>query len=100
MLVPALSLGANGSVCTVGNIIPEKVVEIYEEYKKGNYERAREVQLKILPIIDVLSVDPGAVKTALRILGYEVGTSPSPIINTPEEAKNEIEKALQAVGKI
>jgi len=100
MLVPALSLGANGTVCTVGNIIPEKVVEIYEEYKRGNYERAREVQLDILPIIDVLSVDPGAVKTALRILGYDVGTSPSPIINTPEEAKIEIEKALQTVGKL
>ncbi len=100
MLVPALSLGADGSVCTVGNIIPERVVEIYETYRGGNYEKARELQLEILPIIDVLSVDPGAVKAALTILGHDVGTSPSPIIDPPEEAKNEIKKALQAVGAL
>lgn len=99
-LLPALSLGADGSVCTVGNIIPERVVKIYENFKNGNLEEARKEQLDILPIIDLLEIDPGAVKTALNLLGYDVGVSPSPIIDPSAEAKKRIKDILQSAGML
>lgn len=97
-LLPALALGADGSVCTVGNIVPEMVVAIYENYIQGNYQEARKIQMEILPIIDSLKVDPAAVKTALKLLGHDVGSSPSPIINPPKEAEREIENVLISAG--
>lgn len=97
-LLPALSLGADGSVCTVGNIIPGKVVDIYESFINGNLERARNVQLDILPVVDMLNIDPAVVKTALRFLGHDVGFSPSPIIEPPGEAQDEIKQVLTTAG--
>lgn len=97
-LLPALSLGADGSVCTVGNIIPEKVVSIYELFMDGQLEEARSVQLEILPVINSLEVDPAAVKTALRILGFDVGYSPCPIVEPSHAAEEAIKEALESVG--
>ena len=99
-LLPALSLGADGSVCTVGNIIPGRVVNIYENFKNGNLEKAREEQLDILPVISLLEVDPGAVKTALNLLGFDVGSSPSPIIGATNNAKDRIKDILQSAGML
>ncbi|MBS3787027.1 4-hydroxy-tetrahydrodipicolinate synthase [Candidatus Bipolaricaulota bacterium] len=97
-LLPALSLGACGSVCTIGNIIPRKIVSIYENFQKGNYKKAKKIQLEILPIINMLEVDPGTVKMALKLLGHEVGSFRSPIIEPSDEAKQEIKGILQSQG--
>lgn len=95
-LLPALSLGADGTVCTIGNIIPSKIVKIYENFEKGDIEKARKTQLDVLPVINMLKVAPGTVKTALKLLGHDVGTFRSPIIEPPKEAKQEIKSILRS----
>jgi len=45
-----LTLGANGAVSAVANVFPEIVVQLYEEFKKGDLARAKEIQNKLLKI--------------------------------------------------
>ncbi|GAH60874.1 unnamed protein product, partial [marine sediment metagenome] len=53
-ILPALCLGANGSVCTIGNIIAREVVQIYDLFQQGKIEEAAKKQLSIFGLANVL----------------------------------------------
>lgn len=99
-LLPALTLGATGGVCTIANVVPEEVVSIYEHFQKGELEKAREMQLRILPLINAAAHDPGGTKEALRLIGESVGPSPLPILDVANDVSKNIRKELQKLGKL
>jgi len=98
-LLPALALGADGTVCTIGNVIPEEVVAIYDHFQQGDIDKAREMQLKILPLIEAVSSDPGGTKEALKLIGESVGPSPLPILDLPDNVRTSIKAELTRLGK-
>ena len=99
-LLPALALGADGTVCTIGNVIPEEVVAIYDYFQRGNIAKAREMQLKILPLIEAAGSDPGGTKEALKLIGESVGPSPLPILDVPDSVRASIKAELIRLGKL
>lgn len=99
-LLPALSLGAAGTVCTIGNVIPKEVVAIYNYFQEGEIPKAREMQLKILPLIAAVSSDPGGTKEALKLIGESVGPSPLPILDVPDHVRSNIKTELKRLGKL
>lgn len=99
-LLPALALGAAGTVCTIGNVIPEEVVAIYNYFKQGEIAKAREMQLRILPLIQAVGADPGGTKEALKLIGESVGPSPLPILDVPGDVSSNIRKELSRLGKL
>jgi 4-hydroxy-tetrahydrodipicolinate synthase len=99
-LLPALVLGAAGTVCTIGNVIPEEVIAIYDYFKQGEMDMAREVQLKILPLIEAAGAHPGGTKKALRLIGESVGPSPLPILDAPDAVSASIKEELTRLGKL
>jgi len=99
-LLPALVLGADGTVCTIGNVIPEEVVAIYDHFQQGDIDKARAMQLKILPLIEAVSSDPGGTKEALKLIGEPVGPSPLPILDVPDNVRASIKAELIRLGKL
>ncbi len=99
-LLQLLIVGAAGAICTVANVIPEEVASIYDNFQKGNLEEAKEMQLKILPIIKATAADPYGTKEALNLIGESVGPSPFPIIDVPDAVRSNIEKELRELGKL
>lgn len=95
-IVPILSLGGKGVISVLSNICPQETHDIVAKFMSGDIAGSRELQLKALPLIHALfcEVNPIPVKTALNLMGMEVGPLRLPM--TPMEEANEA-RLIQAM---
>ncbi|GEA30389.1 4-hydroxy-tetrahydrodipicolinate synthase [Clostridium diolis] len=97
-IVPILSLGGKGVISVFSNIMPKESHEICSLYFEGKVEESCSIQTKYLDLINTLfiEVNPIPVKTALGIMGYNVGPLRMPLF--PMEGKN-LEKLREELAK-
>jgi 4-hydroxy-tetrahydrodipicolinate synthase len=81
-VVPVLSVGGKGVISTVSNIIPKDVHMMVKKYLEGKIDEARELQLKMFNLVKALFIEtnPIPVKTALNLMGKNVGNVRLPLI--------------------
>lgn len=74
-IIPILSLGGIGVISVLANIMPKQTHELCKLYLEGNTKEALKIQLDTLSLINALFVEtnPIPVKTALNLMGYQVG---------------------------
>ncbi len=102
-ILPALCLGADGSMCTIANLIPAELIAIYDLFTKGNIEEARKKQLSIFGLINVLSFrhDSQLLKDGIKMLGYDVGDALMPTNDpVPVDIKEKLREELRKLGKL
>ena len=99
-IVPLLSLGGKGVISVLSNIAPRQTHEICENYFKGNTEKARQMQLEALPLINALfcEVNPIPVKAAMNLMGKEVGPMRLPLTEMEPENQARLKKAMEDYG--
>lgn len=101
-IVPILSLGGIGVISVLSNVMPKETHEICASYLRGDVEKARALQLDLLPLANALfcEVNPIPVKAAMNLMGMNVGPLRRPL--SPIEPANEekLKKALQDQGLI
>ncbi|HHY78492.1 MAG TPA: 4-hydroxy-tetrahydrodipicolinate synthase [Clostridiales bacterium] len=99
-VVPLLSVGGIGVISVVANILPKEMHEMVMSYLKGNVKRAMELQLKIKPLNDALfcEVNPIPVKTAMNLLGYEVGPLRLPLTSMSDKNLEYLKNTLKSFG--
>lgn len=86
ILLPSIVMGANGGTIATSGIIPEIIVELYERALAEDLDRARELQYRILPLINqmLLGVNfPEGFKTGVGVRGFDVG--PARTVQSSEE---------------
>ena len=96
-IVPILSLGGQGVISVMSNVAPRATHDICKLYFEGKSEEAAKLQIEYSDLIDALfcEVNPIPVKTAMRLIGYNVGPLRLPLTD-PEEANLEkIKTALK-----
>jgi len=66
-----MSLGGKGVISTVANIVPKEMSQLAEACLKGDWEKGRDFQFKLIPLIHAvfLETNPIPVKTALSLMG-------------------------------
>ena len=101
-IVPMMSIGAKGVICTISNIIPSEIVKMTDYCLSGDYKHAAEVQLKYLDLIGKLfiEVNPMPVKAAMNLMGMDVGEPRMPLCDLAPENLEKLKKSLAAVGLI
>jgi 4-hydroxy-tetrahydrodipicolinate synthase len=88
---PILSLGGLGVISVLANIMPRYTHELAAAYFEGDTAKACEMQLKVLPLVSALfcEVNPIPVKTALNLMGFEMGPLRLPLCEmTPAHLEN------------
>ena len=100
MIVPIMSVGGKGVISVVANILPEETHNICEYYMNGNVNASLKLQLDMLSLINDLfiEVNPIPVKTAMNILGYEVGGLKLPLCDMDSANYATLKKSLEAYG--
>lgn len=100
MIVPILSLGGKGVISVVANILPEETHNICEYYFNGETDKSRDLQLKMLDLINKLfiEVNPVPVKTAMNLLGYNAGNLRMPLVDMEEGNLEKLKKAITDFG--
>lgn len=100
LIVPIMSIGGKGVISVVANILPEETHNICQYYLDGKTEESLKLQLEMLDVINNLfiEVNPIPVKTAMNVLGYEVGGLKLPLCDMEEKNLEILKKSLENYG--
>jgi 4-hydroxy-tetrahydrodipicolinate synthase len=96
------SLGCRGWVAPVANFMPKTAVELFTLVEKKEYEKARALYFKMLPLLSYLEEGQllAKVKEAMNMIGKAGGKPRRPFLPITEEQKNELRAMLSEVGLI
>lgn len=99
-VVPLLSLGGIGVISVVANIAPKDMHDMVISYLEGDVEKSKNLQLKIKPLNDAIfvEVNPIPIKTAMNLLGYNVGKLRLPLTDMSENNLNFLKTRLVEYG--
>ena len=102
LILETLLYGGKGAVAATANVAPRLVVGIYENFIKGDLEKARELQFKILPLRLAFSLGtfPVVVKEAMNLMRKPSGPAKSPVSPLPEEKKRKLKLLLEELNLI
>ncbi len=100
LVVPLLSIGAIGVISVTCNIIPQDTHQMIMSFFEGDIERARALQMKVLPLVDALfsEVNPIPIKKAMNLLGKDVGPLRAPLYEMSEEKAAVLAKVMKEYG--
>jgi 4-hydroxy-2-oxoglutarate aldolase len=100
LLFSALLLGAKGGILALSNVAPGETVDIYKRFQTAEYEKARELQLRLLPVNQKIVGGFGVpgIKCAAEMLGYAAGDPRPPLRPVTSEVKDSIRKILKEGG--
>lgn len=95
-----LAVGGIGVISVLSNIAPEFVHNIVENFESGRIKESIASQIKAIPLVKALfcEVNPIPVKSALNMLGYNVGTPRLPLIEMSNAGKEKLKSELLTFG--
>ncbi|WP_321430179.1 4-hydroxy-tetrahydrodipicolinate synthase [uncultured Methanolobus sp.] len=99
---PIFALGGAGVISVVANIVPEKMVKLYEAVNAGDLKTARQLHFEMAPLIRALftETNPIPVKRAVELIGLSSGNIRLPLAPLSEENSVTLENALRNLGCI
>jgi 4-hydroxy-tetrahydrodipicolinate synthase len=96
--LPAWMAGARGCVAGLANAFPEILIELWDLYQAGEYERAAALQLKVnhaRQILHIPSSTNAACYTALNARGVDVGYPRAPVLPVEPAKADEMLSAFR-----
>lgn len=99
-IIPILSLGGQGVISVLSNLLPKETSAMVHAYLEGNIEQARTMQLQYLPLIHALfcETNPIPVKAAMALMGYGTNTLRLPLVTMEIEHEAQLRARMQEVG--
>ncbi len=72
MITPMLSMGADGVISVLSNILPKKTSELCHAYFRGDVKKSAQMQLELTPLIKMLfcETNPIPARAAVAALGF------------------------------
>lgn len=100
MIVPIMSLGGKGVISVLSNILPKETHEITQLCLDNDFQKAGELQLKYLELINSLfcEVNPIPVKEAMNLLGMDAGACRMPLTKMGANNIARLMSAMQTLG--
>jgi 4-hydroxy-tetrahydrodipicolinate synthase len=91
LTLPMLALGGQGVVSVASHLVGDQLQQMIQAFESGKNAIARDLHIQLFSLFKVLFVatNPIPVKHALRLQGWDVGTTRPPLcddINSPVEA--------------
>jgi 4-hydroxy-tetrahydrodipicolinate synthase len=95
-----LEIGGIGGVCVHTHVVGPQVADQVRAALAGDLELAREIDRELAPAYELLQVqtNPIAIKTALNLLGHDVGTFRLPIVPPTDDEVARVRDCLERLG--
>lgn len=99
LFLPALTMGAGGSIGTTQNIMPKHFVELYQAFLRGDLEQARRLQVQANRVIRELLVygSVSAWKVVLKAQGFDCGPCRAPLKTLSEREEEALLERLEGL---
>ncbi|MGQ9603899.1 MAG: 4-hydroxy-tetrahydrodipicolinate synthase [bacterium] len=96
LTLPMMAVGARGVVSVAANIMPREMVEMVSSFLRGEIDRARDLHMKMLPLMHILFVEtnPCPVKAALKMMGHGTGELRLPLVEVTDSSASKIRQIL------
>ncbi len=101
LTLPMLSVGAEGVISVVANLVPRDVSAMLSAFERGEIDEARRLHLRLFPLCrDLLGLAPNPipVKTALSLLGRGNGEMRLPLLPPDERSRDVLRRTLVRYG--
>ncbi len=101
-ILPILSLGGKGVISVLSNVAPKQTHDMVVKFMEGNLQESIKLQLDAIELISALfcEVNPIPVKTALNLMGYEVGACKLPLCDMEPKNLETLKAAMKNYGLI
>ena len=101
-ILPVLSLGGKGVISVLSNVAPKETHDMVAKFLDGDVQGAIKLQLGAIELISALfcEVNPIPVKTALNLMGYEVGACKLPLCEMEPKNLETLKTAMKNYGLI
>ena len=98
--IPLMALGGRGIISVASNEIPGEMTQLAQACLRGDFEAARRIQARFLPLMNVNFVEsnPIPVKAAMGLMGLLDPVWRLPMCPPAAANLTRIEKVLEAVG--
>ncbi len=98
--VPLMAIGGRGIVSVASNEIPAEMVEMVEAAERGDYQRARSVHQRLLPLLlgNFVESNPGPVKFAMAAMGLCELVYRLPMVPPRPAAREKLLAVLSELG--
>ncbi len=102
LTLPVLLMGGKGVISVAANVAPHIMQEMYQAFRNGNVERARELHYRLMPLYDALFIDtnPVPVKRAMELMGMAAGKPRLPLVELNEEKTEKLKAVLKKLELI
>src|SRR5262249_17499464 len=101
LTLPMLSVGAEGVVSVVANLVPGDVIALLEAFRDGKVSEARQRHAQLFPLCrDLLALPPNPipVKAALAPLGRGLAEVRLPLCPLDDQALSALRRRLVRYG--
>ena len=92
VIYPALAAGAKGAILALASALPEKCVDIFACFKRGQHAEAQALQQRVAIASKIIVSDNGiaGLKYAMELRGYHGGDPRLPLLPLAETRKRQI----------
>lgn len=100
ILFPSVMMGASGGTIATSGIVPEVIVELYNQAMANNIDRARTLQYRILDLINLMLLGvnfPEGFKTGVAVRGFDVGPARTSASDGEQEYLLKLESQIGCV---
>ena len=99
-MLPMMPLGACGCISVLSHIAGKPFRAMMEAFWNGEMEKAREIHLRLLPVIEALfpahTSSPAPVKAALELQGFGCGGLRLPLVECDEAERAQLKMVMEA----
>lgn len=105
LVLPALSIGADGAILGTANIIPHLWSRLYKAFMEGDMDTAIQIHSRISRLLRLIRNNGGpiAIKVCMKALGFDVGTTRMPLKiggSLPLEIHEELLLEMERLGLV
>lgn len=100
--VPMMALGGSGCISVWANLQPEKTVEMTHAFLEGNTQRAIDMQIEYMTLINdfFIEVNPIPIKEAMNMAGMGVGGFRMPLCEMSDANREILRLEMKKLGII
>jgi len=101
LTLPLLSVGAEGVISVVGNLVPQDMIAMVKAFRDGECGKACQLHHTLFPLCrDLLSLatNPIPIKAAMKLLGRDSGDLRLPLTPLSEAADESLRRTLSRYG--
>lgn len=100
LTLPMLAIGGTGVVSVASHLVGPQIQQMIQAWETGNTKEATQIHLKLFPLFKALfcTTNPIPVKAALKLKGWDVGSTRPPLCDLPEELSKTLEGVMTELG--